>query len=454
MQLEIEEIDACTKRLSIEVPAEEVSRAFERVYQRFQKSIRVPGFRKGKVPRSIIIRNHRDVVEREVLESLIPESYSAALKETSLEAVGQPKVEAVEMDEGKSLSFKATIEVIPPFDSPPFEGREFDKPIPRVRDEDVEHMLERVREQNAQLENADDRPVQDGDYVILDITGALDGIERDDLKSQDQAFQVGKNTLLPEIEKTLPGAVIDESLQVEVNFPENHSNAELAGKVVHFRVTVKEIKVPIYPELDDEFAKSLGEYETLDDVQAAIREDLEKNADRQGDAALRKNVLETLAEEIQVELPKGLVESESNALFRQIQAMVSPEERDNLDQEKLSADLDPQARKNVRQRILLERVAGEVDVRVTPSQVEAEIRQMAKQYSRPYPEFRAFLEKRDGLAGIAEKIRREKALDHIIEKAHIVSIEDEQSVLAGHTHDHDADDEDESPLPAASAAEE
>lgn len=453
MQLEIEEIDACTKRLSIEVPAEEVSRAFERVYQRLQKSIRVPGFRRGKVPRSLIIRNHRDVVEREVLESLIPKSYSAALKETSLEAVGQPKVEVVEMDEGNSLSFKATIEVIPPFDSPPFEGREFEKPIPRVRDEDVERMLERVREQNAQLENADERPVQNEDYVILDIVGTLDGIERDDMKSQDQAFQVGKNTLLPEIEEALPGAVVDESQQVEVHFPENHSNTELAGKVVHFRVTVKEIKEPIYPELDDEFAKSLGEYENLDDVRTAIREDLEKNADQQGEAALRKNVLETLAEEIQVALPKGLVESESNALFQQIQAMVSPEERDSLDRKKLSADLDPQARKNVRQRILLERVAGEADFHVTPSQVEAEIRQMAEQYSRPYPEFRAFLEKKDGLTGIEEKIRREKALDHIIEKAHIVSIEDEQSVLAGHTHDHDAD-EDESPLPAVSAAEE
>lgn len=453
MQLNIEEIDACTKRLSIELPAEEVSRAYERVYQRLRKSLRVPGFRKGKVPKNIITQNYGDLVEREVLEHLIPESYSAALKESSLEAVGQPKVESVEMDEGKSLSFKATIEVIPPFDSPPFEDRKFEKHIPCVRDEDVGHMLEHVRDQNAQLESTEDRPVQNGDFVILDIVGTVDDIEREDLKAQEQAFQIGKQSLFPEIEEALLGAIIGENQHAEVKFPENHNNPELAGRVANFRMTIKEIKVPIYPELDDEFAKSLGDYSTLEDVRAAIREDLEKNADQQGDSALRKNVLETLADEIQVELPKGLVELEAKALLQQVQAMVSSEEGGNIDQEKLSEEIDPQAQKNVRQRIFLGRVAEEAEVRVTTSQVEAEIRRMAEKYREPYPKFREFLEKRDGVAGIEEQIRREKALDHIIEKAHIVSIESEHSVLAEHTHDHDVDGN-ESPLPAISSAEE
>ncbi len=435
------------------MPAEEVTRAYERVYQRLRKSLRVPGFRKGKVPKNIITQNYGDLVERDVLDHLIPESYTAALKESSLEAVGQPKVEAVEMNEGKSLTFKATIEIIPPFESPSFEGREFEKHIPCVRDEDVGHMLEHIRDQNAQLESTDDRPVQNGDFVILDIVGTVDGIEREDLKAQEQAFQIGKQSLFPEIEDALLGSIIGENPHAEVKFPENHNNAELAGKIANFGMTIKEIKVPIYPEIDDEFAKSLGDYNTLEDVRLAIREDLEKNADQQGDAALRKSVLETLSDEIQVELPKGLVELEANALFQQVQAMVSSEESGNLDREKMSKELDPQARKNVRQRILLGQVAEEAEVRVTTSQVEADIRRMAEKYREPYPKFREFLEKRDGVSGVEEQIRREKALDHIIEKVHIVSIESEHSVLAEHTHGHDVDGN-ESPLPAISPAEE
>ena len=158
MRVDVEEIDACTRQLSIEVPGEEVNRAYERAYTRLRKSVRIPGFRKGKVPQSILERHYHDTVEQDVLETLIPESYLAALEENALEAVGQPKVDAVEMNDREALRFKATIEVIPPFDTPPYKDREFKKPVPRVRDEDVEHMLERLREQHAQLEGTQDWP--------------------------------------------------------------------------------------------------------------------------------------------------------------------------------------------------------------------------------------------------------------------------------------------------------
>jgi trigger factor len=454
MRVDIEEIDACTKRLSIEVPTEEVGRAFEGAYSRLQRTVRIPGFRKGKIPRSLLKRNYKDVVERDVLETLIPESYTAALNENSLQAVGQPKVDEVEMNEAEPLRFKATIEVIPPFDLPVYEEREFEKPIPRVSDEDVDHMLEHLAEQHAQLENVEERPVQDGDYVILDFVGTLEGIERDDLKSEGQAFMVGRKNLLPELEDALPGMNLDETRRVEVTFPEDHSNADLAGKLAHFSVTVREIKAPVLAELNDDFARSLGEYQSLDDLRAAVREDLEKNADQQGLSALRKSVVETLAEETQVEIPKGLIEAEQDSLVQQLFGMVRPEERKNLDRTKLAEDLAPQAHKNVRQTILLDRIGDLADIHVTPAQVEAEVRRMAEHYGKPYAEVRALLEKRDGLEEIEGSLRRNKVTDHLVEKVKIVSKEVDTSVLAGHSHDHEDEEASEIPVPADAPVEE
>lgn len=444
MRVNVEEIDACTRELSIEVPEEEVSRAFERAYGRLRKSVRIPGFRKGKIPQSILKRHYHDTVERDVLETLIPESCATALEENALEAVGQPKVDAVEINDREALRFKATIEVIPPFDTPSYEGREFTKPVPRVQDEDVAHMLEHLREQNAQLESTEDRPVQEGDYVVLDITGTVDGVERDDLKSQGQVFRVGQGDLLPEFEEALPGAVVDETRRVEAIFPDEHRNPELAGKTAHFGVTVREIKIPVYPDLNDEFARTLGEYNSLEDIRAAVREDLEKTAEAQGMSALKESVLEALTGELQFEIPQGLLKAERDALIQQIYAMVSPEDRKQLDPEKLAAELDPQTRRNIRQRILMDRIADQTDTRVTASQVEAEVRRMAERNGKPYTEFRSILENRDGMAGIEAELRRGKALDYIIEKSRINVIEDERSVLAEHHHDHDAGEEEPS----------
>ncbi|MDP6085623.1 MAG: trigger factor [Nitrospinota bacterium] len=444
MRVNVEEIDTCTRELSIEVPGEEVNRAFERAYGRLRKSVRIPGFRKGKIPQSILERHYHDTVERDVLETLIPESYATALEENALEAVGQPKVDAVEMNDREALRFKATIEVIPPFDVPSYDNREFTKPVPRVQDEDVAHMLEHLKEQNAQLESAEDRPVQEGDYVVLDVTGTVDGVERDDLESQGQVFRVGQGALLPELEEALPGAIVDETRRVEAVIPDEHRNPELAGKTTHFGVTVREIKIPVYPDLNDEFARTLGEYHSLEDLRAAVREDLEKNAEAQGLSALKESILDALIEDLQFEIPQGLLKAECDALIRQILGMVPQEDRKKLDTEKLAAELDPQARRNIRQRILMDRIAEEIDTRVTASQVEAEVRRMAEQSGEPYAEFRSILENRNGLAGIEAELRRGKALDYIIEKSRVSVIEDERSVLAGHQHDHDADEEEPS----------
>jgi len=353
-------------------------------------------------------------------------------------------VEALDKNDREALRFKATIEVIPPFDTPSYEGREFTKPVPRVQDEDVAHMLEHLREQNAQLESTEDRPVQEGDYVVLDITGTVDGVERDDLKSQGQVFRVGQGDLLPEFEQALPGAVVDETHRVEAIFPDDHRNPELAGKTAHFGVTVREIKIPVYPDLNDEFARTLGEYNSLEDIRAAVREDLEKTAEAQGMSALKESVLEALTGELQFEIPQGLLKAERDALIQQIYAMVSPGDRKQLDPEKLAAELDPQTRRNIRQRILMDRIADQTDTRVTASQVEAEVRRMAERNGKPYTEFRSILENRDGMAGIEAELRRGKALDYIIEKSRINVIEDERSVLAEHHHDHDAGEEEPS----------
>ncbi|MFQ5912278.1 MAG: trigger factor [Nitrospinota bacterium] len=452
MRVDVEEIDACTKRLSIAVPSEDVSRAFDRAYQRLRQKVRLPGFRKGKVPRSLLERHYRDAVERDVLETLIPESYAAALEESSLNAVGQPKVDAVEMKEEEPLRFTATVEVIPAFEIPAFEGREFEKPIPRVLDEDVEHMLDHLREQHAQLENVEGRPVQEGDHVILDISGTVDGVERDDLKSRGQVFVVGRKTLLPELEEALPGAAVDETRRVEAVFPPDHRNPDLAGKTAHFAVAVLEIKVPVHPELNDDFARSLGEFQSLDDLRAAVREDLGKNAEQQGLAALKRSILDALVEEALLEMPKGLVEGEREGLIQHVQGMIAPKEREKLDRDRLAADLEPQARKNVKERILLDRIGDRDDIQVAPAEVEAEVRRMAARYGKPYPEFRSYLEGRDGLAGIAQELRQRKVLDSLAEKVRVVVKEEERSVLA--EHGHDAEEEELSPLPAGSPAEE
>lgn len=452
MRVDIAQIDPCTQRLSIEVPYEAVRRAFDQAYSRLQQRVRLPGFRKGKVPRTLLERRYRDEAERDVLETLIPQTYAAALKENAIRAVGHPKVDAVEMEESAPLRFTATVEVIPPFEIPVLEDREFEKPIPRVLDQDVDHMLEHLREENAQLESVEGRPVREGDCVILDITGTVDGVEREDLKSRGRAFIVGRKVLLPELEGALLGMNVGETRRAEVVFPPGHHNPDLAGKTAHFSLAVQAIKVPVYPEMNDDFARSLGEYETLDGLRAAVRKDLEQTADEQGLAALKESVLGAAVAAAQFEVPKGLAAAECEALLRQVERMVAPEERERLDRDKLRADLEPQARQNVRRRILLDRIGEEAGIEVTPAQVEAEVRRLAARYGRPYAEFRAYLERRDGLADIAQELRGRKALDSLVEKVRVVPKEVEQSVLASHRHD--AEEEEDSPLPAGAPVEE
>lgn len=364
MNVSVTDLSPSQKKLRVEVPASRVQEEFEVKYRDLAKKAKIKGFRPGKVPRSIIKSYYGKAVEHELSSQFIQETFPEALKETDLKPLTQADVSESTFEDDGSFSYTALVDICPPFELPDYDGLKLYKPAPEVTDEQVDNELDRLRQGHAQLRAVEpERPVRDGDVAVIDFIPSIDGKPFEKGKTRDYMVEVGKGTLHPDFDKHLVDHNRGDDFSFEIDYPEDAPTREIAGKKVRFDVTIKEIKEKEVPELNDEFAQSLGnaQFETLDALKNEIRGQFLKREEDRISARLNEQITEKLLRQIQFEVSSTVVDRESEKMVEnlkfQFERQGIPFDSARFNSPELRAGYRAQAEKNVRSRLILDKIA-------------------------------------------------------------------------------------------------
>jgi trigger factor len=422
MKVDVKELEGCKRRLEVEAPLDLVQREWERAYGRVQRQASLPGFRKGHVPRSLVKLHFAAEVRREVAEHLIPAAYKQAVEERKLEPVSEPDLEDVRLEEDAPLSFVAVIEVKPTIELGDYTGVPVQHaPVP-VSDEDVQQTLDGMREQQAQFRSVD-RAAAPGDLVMVDYT--LHPQAHDPTSATGYQFLVGGGGVLPEIDQAVAGMRAGEPREVALRFADDHRIESLRGKPGTARVTVTEVKEKVLPDLDDEFAKSLGEFESLEAVRAEVRRQLEARRAADERRALEDKVVDAVAARHEFVVPDAMVMRQvahqmEHARERMRRQGIDPE-RVPWDYDKLIPELRPGAERGVRRALLLDAVAAKEGIAPTEGDVDAEVEKIAAASGRPLVAIRRMMEKSGELEGLQHALRERRTLDFLVQHANVTA---------------------------------
>jgi trigger factor len=418
MKVDIEEMGACKRRLQVEETPEVVSKAWEQAFDRVQREARLPGFRKGKVPRSMIKLHFADDVRQEVARRLIPDVYRQALAETRIEPVEEPDLQEVTLEENAALKFAAVVEVKPAITLGAYTGLAVEHAAKPFAESEVDEALSALQEQHAEY-RAVERAADPGDLAIIDYTLTPEGMEP--RSESDYGFLIGSGNVLPEMEEAVIGLAAGGSRQTRVRFGDDHRNEALRGKAADATVTVKEVKEKVLPALDDDFAKSVGgSLETLDALKEEVRKGLQARRDAENRRALETAVLDAVLANHTFEVPEALVLRQvghqiEHAREHMRRQGVDPD-RVPWDYKKLLEDLRPGAEKAVKRALLLEAIADKEGLQVGDADVDAEVERVAQASQRPAPAVRRMLEQSGDLQGIRHTLGERKTVDFLIEK--------------------------------------
>jgi trigger factor len=431
MKTEVVDVSPTHKEIKIEIEAEVVRAAYDRISDQYMKLATVPGFRRGHVPRSVVRTRFKDEIRSEVLRELVPQAIQDAIMENSLEVIGEPEVH-LDNSEGlgqmgtEPISVHAHVEVLPQVELGQYKGLEAVRRVRPVRDEDVERVVESLRESSASLQPVEDRPAQSGDTVTADFRGKyVKTPEEEDINVEEVDVVLGSEGVQQEFTDNLTGVVPDDEKTFTVSYPEDFTSKGLAGKEIEYTARVTAVRRTELPELDDEWAKSLGEnIESLADLREKVREDLANRSHAESENRLRGVVLRKLVETHPFEVPQSLIEHQADQLLESVARDMAMRGVDPRGQEVewwkgVREQLKPQAERDVRGFLLLEQVADAENISVTDEETEAEINAMAAA-SRQTPEaLRAALTKQGGERSIADRLRNRKALDLLVETGRI-----------------------------------
>jgi trigger factor len=411
----------CTREVEIEVPAEEVTRNFQAVTKRYKKMARIPGFRSGKVPESLIRGRFAEQIRQDVMEAVLPEYFRNAIAAQQLKPISQPQVTEIELEDGKPLHFKAAFEVLPDFSIDGYNDVKVDKPSTELTEAEVDAELARVRDSRSTMEPVtQERPLADGDFAQISFTGNFQPAEgeavpdeQQPITGQDVMVQVGGPNTLDSFNAALRGATVGQQLKFEVSYPPDFGEKQLAGKNVAYDLEVKGIKKKIEPEMNDDFAKELGNYESLTDFTTQLREHLARDKQRHIQNETTNRLLDALVTRFEFPVPESLVQQQIDArLDRGLRALASQgmrtEDMRNLDFDRLRAAQRPSATAEVKGSVLLDRIADAENVNVPEEEVENELLAISVQMREPVDALRVRLTEDGSLARIRERLRREK----------------------------------------------
>jgi trigger factor len=412
----------CRRELDLEIPADEVSKAMDRVTKEFAKVARIPGFRPGKAPMTLIRRRFADDIKGEVLQSLVPERVEKAVTEQKLTPVSQPQVEKLDFNDGQPLKFRAVFEVLPEFELGNYKDLQLEMPTMEVNDEDVTKTLEEMRERAAAFAPAEGRPVQDGDFVQLKLTGTP---ERggEPLQADSVLCHIGAEETMAPFNENLRGVNIGDHKDFDVPYPADYPDAKLAGNTYHYSVDVLGIKTKKLPDLNDDFAKDVSDATTLDELNKKIREGLEHQRDHKHKDLLREKVLAEIVKLHDFPVPQALVEHQMDVRLERVVRSLAQQGVDpravNIDWVSLRKRNEDRAKDDVKAELIVDRIATAENIDVTEEEVEHELEHLAGHSNESAEAIRARLTKQGTLDRIKAKLRSDKTLDWLAQNAKI-----------------------------------
>ena len=404
MSLQVEKMEKNMAKLTIEVSAEDVEKAMQSAYQKAKGRISIPGFRKGKAPRKMIEQMYgKGVFLEDAVNALIPEHYSKALGECELEIVSQPKIDLVQTEPGKALIFTAEVAVKPEVTLGEYKGVEVPKSEIEVTDEEVDAEVKKEQEKNSRTINVEDRAAQLNDIVTIDFEGSVDGVPFDGGQATEYPLTLGSNTFIPGFEDQLVGAKVGDDVDVKVTFPEEYQAKELAGKEAIFKCAVKKIEAKELPELDDDFAKDVSEFDTLAEYKEHVKTNLVERKENEAKRAKEDAAVDKAIENAQMDIPEAMLQTQCRQMLDDFSRRMQSQGL-SMDQyfqftgmtaEKMMEDMKPQALKRIQTRLVLEKVAEAENIQPTEEEVNEEISKMAEAYKMEADKLKELLGERE-----------------------------------------------------------
>ena len=426
MDVQIEEVGALARKISITLPADNVQSKMKEAYDKLKKEVKLKGFRRGKVPRTIIEKHYKPQVEGEVGEKLVQDTYFDAIEKEGIDPVVHPDIKSANFNDDGSFTYVAEVELRPTFELAQYKGLEIEKEEILVTDEEIQLELEEMRKNLAPLQTVVDRPIQNGDVVVVDFQGFHDGEAMPQIKNDNFTFDVGSGKMGPEFEEKLVGMQKGEEGTHEVDLPENHPNPMLKGKKVEFRIVVKEVKERVLPELDDEFAKDAGEeFTTLDELKQSVRDRITKMREERAEGVLTDRVMQKLLENHDFEVPKKLVAFEIEQMIKQTEQQFEQSgmslEAAGLTREKLAEQNAEMATKRVRGDFVLKKIAEVEEIKLADEDMERGFKRIGDMYNMPVAKVKEFFKNRDDLLPLMNELLNEKILGFLREQAVLVA---------------------------------
>jgi trigger factor len=415
----------CRRELDLEIPAEEVSKAMERVAKEFARIANVPGFRRGKAPISLIRRRFADDIKGEVLQSLVPERVEKAVAEQKLTPVSQPQVDKLDYAEGQPLKFRAVFEVLPDFELGNYKDLELEMPAMEITDEDVTKALEEMRERAAAFAPVEGRAVENGDFVQLKLLGTPAG-GGDPLKADSVLCHIGAEETMAAFNENLRGAKVTEHKNFDVVYPADYPDAKLAGKTYHYAAEVLGIKTKKLPDVNDEFAKDVSDAATLDELKKKVRENLEHQRDHKHKELLHEKVLAALVKLHDFPVPEALVEHQMDVRLERVVRSLAAQGVDpravNVDWVTLRRRQQERAADDVKAELIVDRIASAESIDVTEQEVDQELQHLAGHSGESAEAIRARLTKQGALDRMKAKLRSDKTLDWLAQNSRIKTV--------------------------------
>ena len=427
MKATLKNVDQHVVELTIEVPAADVAAGIKAAVKRIASQVNVPGFRKGKAPRNVIEMNYgKEAVLNEAYDFLVNQNYTAALQENKIVPVSQPEIEQVQFEEGKDLIFKATVTKRPEVKLGDYKGLDAKKEEAKVTDEQIQDQLKNIAEQQAEMVVADkDAKVEQGDFAVIDFKGTVDGKAFDGGEGKSYPLQIGSGNFIPGFEDQLVGAKAGDDVIVKVTFPEDYFVADLAGKEAEFATHIHDIKRKQLPELNDEFAKANSSYETIAELKADLRKKMEEDAERRAVDAYNGELIKTAVENAEVDIPEVMVADRVEQMIQEL--AMSMEGRglkledylkfSNKTVEELREEYKETAAENVRTDLVLDAIAVEEKIEVTPDDMNREIFMMAQNFGANPQEVWDIIAKEGRVSMLAGSVARKKAARFIVDNA-------------------------------------
>ncbi len=425
MKVQIENTGPYEKKIFFEIPEEVVSREVDSSYRALNRNVKIKGFRPGKVPRSILERYYRTQVEAEVSAKLIEDSYEKAVEEYHLTPVGAPTVLDRTYEPGKDFKYTVSVEVKPEVTAEGYLGLEVEKPPVAVDAAEVEGQLKALQDSHAQLKPVEgEREVREKDLVIVDFQGSLDGKPLEGWKVNDHLVEVGSKSLVGGLDQELIGLRPGQEKETHLTLPPDYPRKELAGKEIQVRLKVKEVKEKILHPLDDEFAKEVGDFQNLEDLKTRLRKTLEDQKQALANREARERLLERIREKNPFSLPKTMVERQLDHILARTEVQLARQglklEGAGRDNPKLRESMTPAAEKEVRDALLLEKIAEKEKITVSPEEVEKKLQDLAAQMNQRVEALKSTYEKKGRLEDLRAMLVEEKTLDFLLSRAKII----------------------------------